>query len=133
MEFRPPEDAEAMVYAADLFDTVRSTCCTHYSALVFLFQAALVLWLFSVILGPSEDSSPNAPSVVLGTSDLGNAKQAQWIETGWGHIKMSGVGNISFPTGRGKLLEESISAMRTPMWWSISKIYEQLLVRLCTK
>lgn len=126
----PVKTRQAVVYAANLFETVRSTCCMHYSTPVLLFQAALVLWLYSVLLGQSQNSPSDAPSVIIGTSDINNAKQAQWIETGRGRIKMSGVGNISSPLGLGKLLDESISAMRTIKWWGISKIYEQLLVRL---
>ncbi|KAJ5813244.1 hypothetical protein N7447_010267 [Penicillium robsamsonii] len=125
----PQKTRQAIVYAADLFETVRSTNCTHYSTPVLLFQAALVLWLYSVILGQPQDYS-DTTSVVIGTSNQGNEKQTQWIETGRGRIKMSGVGNISSPSGLGKLLDESISVMRTLRWWGISKIYEQLLVRL---
>ncbi|KAJ6099864.1 hypothetical protein N7467_001399 [Penicillium canescens] len=71
-----------IMLSASNFETLLS------SASVLLFQAALVLWLFSVILGQSNDSLCGALSAVIGTSDLGNAKQAKWIETGWGRIKM---------------------------------------------
>jgi hypothetical protein len=126
----PHKMRQAVVYAADLFETVRSTHCTHYSTPVLLFQSALVLWLYSVISDQSQDSPSDTTSVIIGTSDLNHAKQIQWIETGRGCIKFSGVGNISSPSGLGKLLDESISIMRTLKWWGISKIYEQLLVRL---
>lgn len=62
---------------------------------------------------------PNALSVIIGTSDLGNVKQAQLIETGLGRIKMSGVGNISSPIGREKTVE------RIDFCYEDFKIYEQ--------
>ncbi|CAI7591961.1 unnamed protein product [Penicillium palitans] len=126
----PRETRQAVVYAANLFETVRSTYCTHYSTPVLFFQSALVLWLYSVLLGQSQDSPPDAPSIIIGASDFNNSKQAQWVETGQGRIKMSGVGNLLSLSGLGKLLDESISTMRNIKWWGVSKIYEQLLVRL---
>ncbi|KAJ5589355.1 hypothetical protein N7537_012033 [Penicillium hordei] len=124
----PRRTRQAVVYAADLFDTVRSTYCTHYSTSVLFFQSALVLWLYSVLLGQSQDTPPDTPSVIIGASDFNNSKEGQWVETGRGRIKMSGVGNLSSPSGLGKLSDESISTMRNIKWWGISKIYEQLLV-----
>lgn len=129
----PQRTRQAVICAADLFETVRSTYCTHYSAPALLFQAVLVLWLYSSLLGQSQEFPSDAPSVIIGTANRSNTNQDQWIATGMGRVKIPGVGSFLSPLGLDNLLNQSISAMGSLKWWGISKIYLQLLTRLRAK
>ncbi|CAI7653255.1 unnamed protein product [Penicillium bialowiezense] len=129
----PQKTRQAVICAADLFETVRSTYCTHYSAPALLFQAVLVLWLYSSLLGQSQEFPSDAPSVIIGTANRSNTNQDQWVATGMGRVKIPGVGSFLSPLGLDNLLHHSISAMGSLKWWGISKIYLQLLTRLRAK
>ncbi|KAL3254198.1 hypothetical protein ABHI18_009097, partial [Aspergillus niger] len=50
--------------------------------------------------------------------------------TGWGRIKLPGIGDIMTGRGRSRFLDESILGLRTLKYWGISRIYEQVLTRL---
>lgn len=72
-----------------------------------------------------------SPVVVLGVPDTNTVDQTQWVESGTGRIKLLGIGHIApSPLGRRRLLEESITLMRSLGAWGISRIYGQLLTRL---
>ncbi|CAG8903852.1 unnamed protein product [Penicillium salamii] len=102
---------QAIVYVAELFETVRSIYCTHYSVPVLLFQIVLVLWLYSIILGQSQDFLSDIPSIIIDSANRSNTNRDQWIATGIRRVKIPGVGNFLSPLGLDNLLNQSISTM----------------------
>ncbi|PLB54961.1 hypothetical protein P170DRAFT_442902 [Aspergillus steynii IBT 23096] len=117
----------AVAYAAGVIDIARSNYCAHYSTPILVFRATLVLWLYSVLRRPFQESSVDAPTVVLGP--LSQA-QTDWVETGRGRIKLPAVGSIMSSPGLAKLLDEAISILGSLKAWGIGKIYAQVLARL---
>ncbi|KAJ5833637.1 early growth response protein [Penicillium riverlandense] len=128
----PQERRRAALYAARVFESVRSQYCAHFSTPVLLFRATLTLWLHTVFNDLPLDSQPasETPLVVLGAPNTSDMNQEQWVEHGIGRVKLHGIGNIFCPLGRKRLLDESISAMQSLRSWGISKIYRQLLIQL---
>ncbi|GMF71834.1 unnamed protein product [Aspergillus oryzae] len=133
---KPQARRLAVVYAARVFGSIRNQQCTHFSTPVFLLRATLILWIYDVVctLQQAQDSPSTlsgSPVVVLGVPDTNTVDQTQWVESGTGRIKLLGIGHIApSPLGRRRLLEESITLMRSLGAWGISRIYGQLLTRL---
>ncbi|KAI9037628.1 uncharacterized protein KD926_000190 [Aspergillus affinis] len=127
----PQERRRAALHAAQVIESVRSQYCAHFSTPVLLFRATLTLWLYTILDRTSSDQQDTAASsVVLGGSVMCDSTQERWVESGNGRVKLKGVGNISAPDGRKRLLDESISVMHTLRSWGISTIYGQLLCQL---
>ncbi|PYH35470.1 early growth response protein [Aspergillus neoniger CBS 115656] len=122
----------AIFYAARVLETVRSHHCAHFSTPVFFFRAVLVIWLYSSLCNPQCYPSPatEAPSITLRAPDWGGMNAVEWINTGWGRIKLPGIGDIMSDRGRSRFLDESILSLRALKYWGISRIYEQVLTRL---
>ncbi|GLB12221.1 hypothetical protein AtubIFM57258_009501 [Aspergillus tubingensis] len=122
----------AIFYAARVLETVRSHHCAHFSTPVFFFRAVLVIWLYSSLCTPQYYPSPatEAPSITLRAPDWGGMNAVEWINTGWGRIKLPGIGDIMSDRGRSRFLDESILSLRALKYWGISRIYEQVLTRL---
>ncbi|KAH8430255.1 fungal specific transcription factor domain-containing protein [Aspergillus melleus] len=142
----PHEGRMAVVYAAQTHSALviavgsGAGAAQHFSFPVLLFRATLVLWLFSTLAPvPPPETEPDfaaTPSVILGCGggsggmfmNQDPAAQARWVETGFPcRLKLAGIGNFMSATGRARLLEESLSAMRSLRGWGINAIYEQLL------
>ncbi|KAG2419153.1 hypothetical protein HFD88_002258 [Aspergillus terreus] len=129
----------AVMYAARAFESIRNQSCAHFSTPVLLFRATLILWIYGALCFPPQpqdpqSSSPGSPALTIGTPDTDATKQARWIESGRGRIRLPGIGNIvQSPLGRRRLLDESIVVMQSLGSWGISKIYGQLLTRLRTQ
>ncbi|KAK4936731.1 hypothetical protein LTR10_022455 [Elasticomyces elasticus] len=123
----------AVFWAARVVHVVRSHRCAHFATPVCLLRAVLVLWLYSSLAEKQKDDfqqPPPAPSVVLGTRSMQSMRSLDWIEAGWSGVKLPGIGNLFCAQGRCKMLDESISLMRSLKCWAISTSYTQLLVRL---
>lgn len=122
----------AFFYAARVLETVRSHHCAHYCTPVFFFRAVLVIWLYSSLCIPQGHPTPatEAPSITLRSPDWGGLDAVEWINSGWGRIKLPGIGDIMTGRGRSRFLDESILSLRTLKYWGISRIYEQVLTRL---
>ncbi|GKZ24804.1 hypothetical protein AbraCBS73388_011808 [Aspergillus brasiliensis] len=71
-----------------------------------------------------------APSITLRAPDWGGVNAVEWINSGWGRIKLPGIGDFMSDRGRSRLLDASILNLRALKSWGISRIYEQLLARL---
>ncbi|OJJ71613.1 hypothetical protein ASPBRDRAFT_195779 [Aspergillus brasiliensis CBS 101740] len=122
----------AIFYAARVLETVRSHHCAHFCTPVFFFRAVLVIWLYSSLCIPQCHLPPatEAPSITLRAPDWGGVSAVEWINSGWGRIKLPGIGDFMSDRGRSRLLDVSIMNLRTLKSWGISRIYEQLLTRL---
>ncbi|GKZ50238.1 hypothetical protein AbraIFM66951_003233 [Aspergillus brasiliensis] len=122
----------AIFYAARILETVRSHHCAHFCTPVFFFRAVLVIWLYSSLCIPQSRLPPatEAPSITLRAPDWGGVNAVEWINSGWGRIKLPGIGDFMSDRGRSRLLDASILNLRALKSWGISRIYEQLLARL---
>ncbi|KAE8415640.1 hypothetical protein BDV36DRAFT_285212 [Aspergillus pseudocaelatus] len=121
------------LYAAHVFETVRSARCIHFMTPVLLLRAVLVLWLYSTIHGQlrrGREYQLEIPSVVLDLKSLDTPATKQWIANGSGCIKLPGISNLLSRQGRRKTLEDAVVVMRSLKAWGISSMYAQLLERL---
>ncbi|RAL03649.1 early growth response protein [Aspergillus ibericus CBS 121593] len=130
----PGQGRLAVFYAVRVIETVRSHYCAHFSTPVIFFRATLTLWIYSALYSPPCGSSApaEAPSIALRAPHWGGAHATRWIDSGWGRVKLPGIGDFMSSQGRVKLLDEAILSFRTIRFWGISKIYEQVLARLRT-
>ncbi|PYI06180.1 early growth response protein [Aspergillus sclerotiicarbonarius CBS 121057] len=127
----PRQRRLAIFYAARVIETVRSHYCAHFSTPVIFFRATLALWLYSAFYSPPCPSvATEAPSIALRAPDWGGVRATGWIDSGWGRVKLPGIGDFMSAPGRTKLLDVCILGLRTIRFWGISKIYEQVLTRL---
>ena len=128
----PQQRRLAVFYAARVIETVRTHYCAHFSTPVIFFRAALALWLYSALYSPPcrPPIPTEAPSIALRTPDWSGVSVTGWIDSGWGRVKLPGIGDFMSAQGRNKLLHESILSFKTLRYWGISKIYEQVLTRL---
>ncbi|PWY72452.1 early growth response protein [Aspergillus sclerotioniger CBS 115572] len=128
----PRQRRLALFYAARVIETVRTHYCSHFSTPVIFFRAVLAIWLYSALYSPPcRPSMPTeAPSIALRAPDWGGVSARGWIESGWGRVKVPGIGDFMSAQGRNKLLDASIVTFKTLRYWGISKIYEQVLARL---
>ncbi|PYI27839.1 hypothetical protein BP00DRAFT_352524 [Aspergillus indologenus CBS 114.80] len=130
---RPQQGRLSIYYAARLFETVRSHWCTHFSTPVLFLKSALLLWTYSALHVSTTYGAADEPSIVIATLDAKSALLNDWLERGSGRVKMAGVGSIMTDDGRARLLDESISAMKSLKTWGVSKMYSQVLMRLRSK
>ncbi|KAF7623101.1 hypothetical protein AFLA_010410 [Aspergillus flavus NRRL3357] len=124
-----------VLYASNLFETVRSARCIHFMTPVLLLNAVLVMWLYSIIhdrLRHGRGYQLEIPSVVLDLKSLNTPATKQWIANGSSCIKLPGISNLLSRQGRCKMLEESVVVMRSLRAWGISNIFprEQGLGRI---
>ncbi|RAH42643.1 uncharacterized protein BO95DRAFT_455725 [Aspergillus brunneoviolaceus CBS 621.78] len=126
----PQQGRLSIYYAARLFETVRSHWCTHFSTPVLFLKSALLLWTYSALHVTTTYGAADEPSIVIATLDDRSASLHEWLERGSGRVKIAGVGSMMTDEGRARLLDESISAMRSLKCWGVSKMYSQVLTRL---
>ncbi|EEU37685.1 uncharacterized protein NECHADRAFT_87471 [Fusarium vanettenii 77-13-4] len=120
-------------YAARILHGVRSSHCTHFGTPVSLLRAVLVLWLYSALSERSQEGflyPRPAPAVVLGPKPLEGMDNNSWIGIGWSRVKLPGIGNLLCAEGRGKLLDDGVTLMKSLKGWGISSTYSQILMRL---
>jgi hypothetical protein len=134
----PHQGREVIVYAARLFEAIRTNHTTHFSMPVHLYRAVLTIWTYSLLTETPEitgfsSEQDTSVSILLGPADAHRVQVQDWIVNGRGRIKIPGMTNLLCVNGRHKLLEESIVAMGSLKSWGISKGYLQLLKRLDAK
>ncbi|BAE63467.1 unnamed protein product [Aspergillus oryzae RIB40] len=127
-----------VLYASNLFETVRSARCIHFMTPVLLLKAVLVMWLYSIIhdrLRHGRGYQLEIPSVVLDLKSLDTPATKQWIANGSSCIKLPGISNLLSRQGRCKMLEESVVVMRSLRAWGISTIASSnatsVIISLC--
>jgi hypothetical protein len=128
----------AVLYGAQVFETIRLNRCAHFLTPASLLRAALVLWIYSTLCqryGLLERGCPGPdpnmePSAVLDLECLETAGTKRWIANGSGCLKLPGIGNLLCHRGARRLLDESIVVMNSLSCWSISSSYVQLLQRI---
>ncbi|KAB8207284.1 hypothetical protein BDV34DRAFT_211626 [Aspergillus parasiticus] len=122
-----------VLYAAHVFETVRSARCIHFMIPELFLRGVLVLWLYSIIhnrLRHGHEYQLEITSVVLDLKSLDTPATKHWIANGSSCIKLPGISNLLSQRGRCKMLEESVVVMRSLKAWGISSMYAQLLERL---
>ncbi|GFF54969.1 hypothetical protein IFM51744_08508 [Aspergillus udagawae] len=128
----------AVLYGAQVFETIRSNHCGHFLMPASLLRAVLVLWVYSMLCrrhgllergcpGPDRDLEPSA---ALDLECLETTGTERWIANGSGCVKLPGIGNLLCRRGARRLLDESIVVMSSLSCWSISSSYVQLLQRI---
>jgi hypothetical protein len=128
----------AVLYGAQVFETIRLNRCSHFLTPASLLRAALVLWIYSTLCqryGLLERGCPGPdrnmePSAVLDLECLETAGTKRWIANGSGCLKLPEIGNPLCHRGARRLLNESIVVMNSLSCWSISSSYVQLLQRI---
>ncbi|KAE8308636.1 hypothetical protein BDV41DRAFT_581199 [Aspergillus transmontanensis] len=122
-----------VLYAAHVFETVRSARCIHFMIPELFLRGVLVLWLYSIIhnrLRHGHEYQLEITPVVLDLKSLDTPATKHWIANGSSCIKLPGISNLLSQRGRCKMLEESVVVMRSLKAWGISSMYAQLLERL---
>lgn len=128
----------AVLYGAQVFETIRLNRCVHFLTPASLFRAVLVLWIYSTLCqryGLLERGCPGPgrimePSAVLNLECLETAGTKRWLANGSGCVKLPRIGNLLCHQGARRLLDESIVVMNSLSCWSINSSYVQLLQRI---
>lgn len=122
---------EALLSAGQVYELIRRNNHDTFVAPVIFFNAILVLW-FHARNVQNERQPTKMPSLLL-RSSLTPQERRDWVEKGWGRLKLDGVGLLTSSNGCRRLLEHSADLMGSLSSWKISQTYRQIIIRLHAK
>lgn len=125
------DEREALLSAGQVYQLIRTSGNSAFATPIILFNAMLVLWFYARNRC-SDRQSAEMPPLLL-NSCLNQQSRRDWVQKGWGRVKLAEIGSLTSPAGCKRLLEHSADLMGDLSSWKISQIYRQIILRLHAK
>lgn len=134
----PSHARQAMLYAGDIYNTIRSKRPQYFSDPIMLLRGTIMLYMYSkydmeaTSTGVLKVWNPEHRSFFLQV-DVGEEIIRDWVLQGIGRPKLPGIGTICTKEGRLRLLKVAGELMSELKVWRVSRSYGKILERLMDK